>query len=125
MRLVHYGSLRHLPWLLLFAVAGCTQNTSDPRLNELETRLEGLSSRVEALEIAQNQAINAPVAAPPMEYALTGRGALSAAGTRYPSLKRCEAAKQVLVNDSGRRAQQMAEKGLTVIGEPEISCVPL
>lgn len=125
MRLVHRGIRRAWPCVLIIGLAGCSEKPSDPRIAEMETKLEGLSSRVEALETAQNQAINAPVATPPMEYELTGRGALSAAGTRYPSLKRCEAAKLVLVNDSARRAQQMAEKGLTVIGEPEISCVPL
>lgn len=125
MRLVHRGFPKVWPCLLVIGLPGCSEKPSDPRIAEMETRLEGLSSRVEALETAQNQAINAPVTAPLMEYELTGRGALSAAGTRYPSLKRCEAAKQVLVNDSAQRAQEMAEKGLTVIGKPEISCVPL
>lgn len=125
MRLVRYSSPKHLPWLLLVTVAGCSQNASDPRLNELETKLDGLANRVEALEAAQKQALNAPVVAPPMEYELTGRAALSAAGQHYPSLKRCEAAKQVLLNDDAQRTAAMAAQGATVIGQPQISCIPL
>lgn len=125
MRLVHYGSPRHLPWLLLVALAGCSQNKTDPHLSELETKLNALTNRVEALEVAQNQALNAPSVGPPMEYELTGRAALSAAGQHYPSLKRCEAAKQVLLNDDAQRAEAMAAQGATVIGQPQISCIPL
>ena len=111
--------------LASFCRPDCSQNTSDPRLNELEKKLDVLANRVEAFEVAQNQALNAPAVAQPMEYELTGRAALSAAGQHYPSLKRCEAAKQVLLNDDAQRTAAMAAQGATVIGQPQISCIPL
>jgi hypothetical protein len=91
----------------------------------MEARLEDLSNRLTILEDEQKQAVNVPVSAQPMEYELTGRGALSAAGRRYPTLQRCEAAKQVLLDDDARRTAAMAAQGTTVIGQPQISCIPL
>ena len=65
------------------------------------------------------------VAVQAIEYELAERVALSAAGRRYPSQRSCEAAKQVLLDDGERRRMAMAEQGATIIGQPEISCVPL
>lgn len=111
--------------LAFVSFAGCSQTQPDPRVVEMETRLESLSNRLAILEDAQRQVTDVPVPAQSMEYELTGRGALSAAGRRYPSLQRCEAAKQVLLDDDARRTAAMAAQGATVIGQPQISCIPL
>ena len=111
-----------------------------PQPQNSSAEIDALRARVSAIEKRQqetdeatlkNRKTQAAVAQPDppkvtMTFQLVGRGAMDAAGTKYPSRQRCEAARQVMLQDSMDRAEQdRARTGAIMVTSPIISCIPL
>ena len=118
----------------LVVLGGCQPDSRDSPANidELSNRIEAVEHELDELSNHLDGSIAKAVpqrlvAPAPMEegYQLVGRGAMDSAGTKYPSKERCEAAKQVLIEDAAERAEQARRQGAVYSSIAAVSCIPL